>query len=96
MLHSSASKGGWQYLKCSHLLFLVDGEKVYPGESEHSGKVSASGYVSERITVRPSMETLRQMAGASSVQGRACLDEFTLTPEQIQTLRAFVKRIDGH
>lgn len=84
----------WEYLRCHHLNFLVDGKPFPVGEVDHDGTVGR-GYVLEYINIEMPVARFTQLARASRVEGRICNTEFSLREEQLQLLRDLANRTKG-
>jgi hypothetical protein len=89
---SHFSPNGWEYLKCHPLAFLIDGQPVNPGETEHDGTVGR-GYVSEYIKFVAPLDLVDRMARGRSVEGELCNTEFTFKPETLRLMRDFVSTV---
>jgi hypothetical protein len=89
---SHTSSNGWEYLKCHPLVFLIDGQTVDVGETEHDGSVEI-GYVTEDVEFTAPLTLLDAMGHARLVEGKLCNTEFTFTPETLRLFRDFVKTV---
>lgn len=88
-----ATPRSWEYLKCHTLALLVDGARIATTEPSHDGDVMTD-YVIEQVAVSVSVESVRRMARAKSVEGKLCNTEFALTFMQRSALRDFVAQMD--
>ena len=89
---SSASSNSWQYLECHSLNFLVDGQPVPAGDTEHDGTVGL-GYVIEYVRFHAPLNLVERMAQARSVEGKLCNTEFTFKPETLRLMRDFASTV---
>lgn len=86
----------WEFLEFHEVQFVVDGEPLEVGESQHSGKTLKSGGVVELITVPVELEAFQQMLQAGTVEVNLGGMEFPLTEEQLEALRDLAAHIpDG-
>lgn len=84
--YRSSRDGGWRYLRCNNTYWLADGVPVDVPDSLHDGSV-VSGGVLEQIVQPLTLETMRTLASATTVEYKICNDEYTVTPQQMQGLR---------
>lgn len=78
---------GWQFLKYHPVKFLLDGQKLDPGESEHSGDILSGGDVIEYVRVSLDLPTFQKLIQAGQVDVQVGTVEFALTPQQLEALR---------
>ena len=89
---SSVSSDSWQYLKCHSLNFLVDGQPVPVGETDHDGSVGR-GYVIEYVRFQAPLSLIERMGQARSVEAKICNTEFTFKPETLRLMRDFASTV---
>lgn len=89
---SSSSSDGWDYLECHPLAFLVDGQAVDAGETEHDGTVGR-GYVLEYVKFIAPLALIEGMGRARAVEGKLCGTEFTFKPETLRLMRDFASTV---
>lgn len=91
----SRSGIGWSYLGCNYIKWLLDGEPFLEfRKAQHDGNVFSGGYVSEHVSQYLRKKEFLEMANARSLRGRLCNTEFSLTPEQIDTLKKVENMLD--
>ncbi len=89
---ASVSSNSWQYLRCHFVNFLIDGQPVDAGDTEHDGTVGR-GYVIEYVKFNVSLSLIDRMAQARSVEGKVCNTEFTFKPETLRLMRDFASTV---
>lgn len=87
-----SSEHGWKYLKFRRVVLLA-GEERFRFDPDHDGTVE-KGYVFEYMNVDLSDSQLRRIATAEKVEGVIGTDEFTLSREQREALREFIRYLD--
>lgn len=86
----------WLYLENHELYFLIDNQSYHVGSGSHDGNVmttsSGSPYALETLTYKVKPKLIRKLSQGKSVSGRVGSTEFTVTNEQLDTLKKFVSR----
>lgn len=85
----------WEYLQFGHDLdFLVDGERMSIGTLDHDGSVG-EGYVLEFMAAHISVSQFLRLANAKTIEGKLSTTEFSLSSDQIETIKDFASRLSG-
>jgi hypothetical protein len=93
MVDLSFTSDSWEYLKCSHVSMLIDGEPVELPEFNHDGTVGR-GYVIEHLNVMTSTDLARKIADAQrSVELKVCTDEFVMPRAVVDSAKRFVSLV---
>ena len=90
---SNRAGSSWTYLSCHTVHWLVDGNPLKLGHTKHDGRVSRGG-VTEIIMQDATIEQLRQLGNATTVEYRICNDEYRLAAGDVDGLRRLVAAID--
>jgi hypothetical protein len=91
----SSESETWKYLQFGHDLdLLVDGERMSIGTLHHEGSVG-NGYVLESMSAQISAALFLRLANAKSIEGKLSQTEFSLSSDQIETIKDFASRLSG-
>lgn len=83
----------WEYMRCSNVSMLIDGQSVALPEFEHDGTVGR-GYVIEYLKAMTSTDLAQKIAGAQrAVELRVCTDEFVMPRALITSAKKFVSLV---
>ena len=82
----------WQYLKCRALVALVDGKPFELPPAQYDGSVRSGG-VTETFVMKLPVPRFLAIANATTFEGKVCLDEFTVTGNDLLTLRELASRM---
>jgi len=83
----------WEYLRCHHVAWLVDGWPIPTPDFEHNGSVG-EGYVIETVRGHVEPEVARALANAkTSIEFKICNDEFKVGKSGIDEFRSFMTRL---
>ena len=78
----------WAYLKCNHVHFLADGERLSP-DTDHDGSIH-SGSVAEYVSMTIPKAYLRKLASSAEAKVRICDDETVFSDGVKQTFAKFI------
>ncbi len=82
MVFLSGSFKTWRYLRCSTTHWLADGARLPVVEQDHNGSTGGDGVI-EHISNLFGVAELKKIAAASTVEYKACNDEFRFTQDQL-------------
>jgi hypothetical protein len=86
------STDSWQYLKYHEIVLLFDDHRVRQNP-EHDGDVK-DGRVVEHLFVHLYDQDFQKMAAAKVIEGKIGLDQFRLSPRQMQILKEFCSYVN--
>ncbi len=89
-VYTSSRAGGWQYLRCKTMHWLVDGQPFQMPEPVYQGSVLTGG-VLEHFVLNMSQDQMRALAQAATVEFKICNDEFKLSPTDHNGLRQVIE-----
>jgi hypothetical protein len=91
----SSKSESWEYLQFGRdLNLIVDGQRMPIGTLDRDGTVG-EGYVLEFMSANISAAQLLKLANAKSIEGKLSLTEFSLSSDQIETIKDFASRLSG-
>jgi len=93
ILHEKSKKSGWQYLKVSKVVWVVDGQKTSPEKIIQSPIEFEDGEWWESLITRPSCTTFQQLATAKTAELHIDGAVLKLSDEEIVALKDFTTAI---
>jgi len=91
MLGFTSISSDWEYLNCSSLKMLIDGNRKNFNEMEHRGTVG-EGYVIEGMYQSIPISDFLEITNAKSVEIQLFTTEFKLSNPQLEALQDFISR----
>lgn len=86
--------GGWAYLQCSDVSWLVDDQPFDFGKMQPRRDTMHGDAVAEEFMGIISHKQLAQLAAAKKIEWKICNDEFKLNDEGVAHIRKFLSVLD--